>query len=209
VRLSADAARRLACHGGRTDLLVEDLKQRTSEVLDVGRRQRGPSNALLRALWARDAGCRFPGCSQTRFVDAHHVEHWADGGATKLHNLILLCRSHHRYLHEGGYSVVGEGESFVFHDPVGNRVGEAPPAFVRSPAVERELAQAAAETTPSGLRATGWDFDQFDAAWTVDVLWGNVDFDDSLESLREHRAREREDGWRERWRSAGRDPPAA
>ena len=207
ARLSADAARRLACHGGRCDLLVEDLRLRTSEVLDVGRRQRGPSNALLRALWARDAGCRFPGCSATRFVDAHHVEHWADGGPTKLGNLILLCRSHHRLLHEGGYGVAAAEGSFVFRDPTGQRVGEEQPVFARSEAVERELATAAAAATPGGLRATGCH-DDFEAPWAAAGLWDSMDFDAHLERQRERNAEERVDGWRERAR-AGRDPPAA
>ena len=207
ARLSADAARRLACHGGRCDLLVEDLRLRTSEVLDVGRRQRGPSNALLRALWARDAGCRFPGCSATRFVDAHHVEHWADGGPTKLGNLILLCRSHHRLLHEGGYGVAAAEGSFVFRDPTGQRVGEEQPVFARSEAVERELATAAAAATPGGLRATGCH-DDFEAPWAAAGLWDSMDFDAHLERQRERNAEERVDGWSERAR-AGRDPPAA
>jgi HNH endonuclease len=49
----------------------------------------------------RDGGCRFPGCTHERYVDAHHIEHWADGGETKLSNLVTLCRLHHRLVHEG------------------------------------------------------------------------------------------------------------
>ena len=52
----------------------------------------------------RDRGCRFPGCG-SRFTDAHHIVHWADGGETKLDNLILVCKRHHRALHEEGYEV--------------------------------------------------------------------------------------------------------
>ena len=62
----------------------------TGRVLDVGRKTRAVSPALRRALEYRDGGCRFPGCGLT-FCDAHHVEHWADGGETKLDNLVLLC----------------------------------------------------------------------------------------------------------------------
>ena len=61
--------------------------------------------ALRRALNARDGGCRFPGCASRRFVDAHHIEHWADGGATDLDNLVQLCGHHHRLLHEGRYAI--------------------------------------------------------------------------------------------------------
>ena len=59
------------------------------------------SPAIRRALRTRDAGCRFPGCTHQRYVDAHHIEHWADGGETKLSNLVTLCRLHHRLVHEG------------------------------------------------------------------------------------------------------------
>jgi hypothetical protein len=72
--------------------------------LDVGRKRRTVSMPLKRALWARDRGCSFPGCHNTRYVDAHHLRHWADGGETKLDNLALLCSHHHRLLHEGGFT---------------------------------------------------------------------------------------------------------
>jgi len=73
-------------------------------VLDVGRRSRTVPPSLRRALEYRDGTCRFPGCS-VRHTDAHHVRHWADGGETALSNLMLLCRFHHRAVHEGGISV--------------------------------------------------------------------------------------------------------
>ena len=71
----------------------------------------------------RDRGCRFPGCG-SRFTDAHHVQHWADGGATRLDNLILLCRTHHRLLHEGGFRLRGIPERPdrpIFFSPRGIR----------------------------------------------------------------------------------------
>jgi hypothetical protein len=88
-------------------------------ILDVGRRSRTVPPALRRALEARDQGCRFPGCG-LRFTDAHHVRHWAEGGETKLENLVLLCRHHHRLVHEGGWRVGwwGRGRA-VFFDPRG------------------------------------------------------------------------------------------
>jgi predicted restriction endonuclease len=58
-----------------------------------------------RALQSRDKGCRFPGCTLHCYVDGHHVRHWAEGGETKLSNLVLLCRFHHRLVHEGGFTV--------------------------------------------------------------------------------------------------------
>jgi len=88
-------------------------------VLHVGRRTRSIPPALRRALEIRDRGCRFPGCG-SRFTDAHHVEHWADGGETSLDNCLLLCRHHHRLVHEGGWKVDwwGRGRP-VFFDPRG------------------------------------------------------------------------------------------
>jgi hypothetical protein len=89
------------------------------EPLDVGRRTRTVPPAIRRALEARDRGCRFPGCG-LRFTDAHHVRHWADGGETKLDNLILLCSHHHRLVHEEGWTVEWwEPGGPAFTDPRG------------------------------------------------------------------------------------------
>jgi predicted restriction endonuclease len=60
---------------------------------------------LRRALLARDRHCRFPGCTHERWLAAHHVVHWADGGETSLDNTLLLCSSHHRLLHEGQFRI--------------------------------------------------------------------------------------------------------
>jgi hypothetical protein len=100
ISLAAETARRLAC-----DASVVELIERDGRPLALGRKRRSVSPALRRALDTRDRGCRYPGCTSTRFVEAHHIEHWARGGATDLGNLILLCRRHHRLLHEHGYSI--------------------------------------------------------------------------------------------------------
>lgn len=71
----------------------------------MGRKTRSIPAAIRRALNTRDAGCRFPGCTHQRYIDAHHIEHWADGGETKLANLVTLCRLHHRLVHEGEISI--------------------------------------------------------------------------------------------------------
>jgi hypothetical protein len=71
-------------------------------------------------LHARDKGCTFPGCSNTRFVDAHHVRHWAAGGETRLDNLLLLCGRHHRLVHEGGYRIDKDYQDrWIFRRPDG------------------------------------------------------------------------------------------
>ena len=93
--------RRIACDGSLLHL-SEDI---AGNPLDIGRKTRAVPPAMRRALQARDSGCRFPGCSHRRFVDAHHIEHWADGGKTSIDNLVLLCRGHHRLVHEGGFGL--------------------------------------------------------------------------------------------------------
>lgn len=97
--VTAETSRRIACDCSTVDVVEDDR----SEPLSIGRRSRSIPPAIRRALGLRDRGCRFPGCTHTRFVDGHHIEHWADGGETSLDNLVLLCRHHHRLVHEGGY----------------------------------------------------------------------------------------------------------
>lgn len=99
--ISAETARRLACDAS----LVTVLENEEGEPLSVGRKSRAISPALRRALNARDRGCRFPGCPNTRYVDAHHIRHWAHGGETKPSNLVSLCRFHHRQVHEGRVAI--------------------------------------------------------------------------------------------------------
>lgn len=99
--LPIESVRRIACDSDRV-MLVEDER---GEPLSVGRRRRVVPAAIKRALWARDKGCRFPGCRRKRFVDAHHIEHWSAGGETSLENLMLLCTKHHSLVHEGGFRI--------------------------------------------------------------------------------------------------------
>jgi hypothetical protein len=73
-----------------------------------------------------DAGCRFPGCTHLRFVDAHHIIHWADGGDTTLDNLTLLCRKHHRFLHEYGFQLERVGRELRFLRPDGQQIADVP-----------------------------------------------------------------------------------
>jgi hypothetical protein len=98
--VTAVTSRRIAC-----DSSVVCIKEdENGEPLSIGRRSRSIPPPMRRALRARDRGCRFPGCTNTRFVDGHHIKHWADGGDTSLDNLVLLCRHHHHLVHEGGFA---------------------------------------------------------------------------------------------------------
>jgi hypothetical protein len=123
--VAAETARRLAC-----DAAVVSLVEREGVPVTVGRKTRTTPPSLRRALQARDRGCRFPGCASTRFVDAHHVQHWARGGETSLDNLVLLCRRHHRLVHEGGWTVeLGAAGRLRLRD----RHGVAVPSVPRPP----------------------------------------------------------------------------
>jgi hypothetical protein len=77
-----------------------------SQPLDVGRNTRVIQPAQRSALAVRDRGCVFPGCQRPlAWCDGHHLWHWVDGGPTDLDNLALLCRAHHRSVHEGGWQL--------------------------------------------------------------------------------------------------------
>ena len=121
--ISPETARRLAC-----DSSVVSMLERDGAPLRIGRKSRKIPPALGRALRARDGGCRFPGCERRRFVDAHHIRHWAKGGGTDQDNLLLLCRHHHRVVHEGGFSVEPLADGRVrFRLPNGTPLGTATP----------------------------------------------------------------------------------
>lgn len=94
-----------------------------SDPLQTGRRTRTIPASVRRALDRRDDGCRYPGCTHRHYVDAHHIEHWADGGSHRLDNLVLLCTFHHRLVHEGGFRVSGDANgSLTFYRADGRAV---------------------------------------------------------------------------------------
>ena len=109
--LSPRTARRLGCDAS----LVTVLEGEDGKVLNVGRRSRIVPAHIRRALMERDGVCRYPGCHESQYVDAHHIHHWADGGETSLENLVTLCRFHHRQLHKGCFEVRLEGVSAETH----------------------------------------------------------------------------------------------
>ncbi len=107
--LPLHVARMLACDAARIDVSVGE----SGEILDVGRSRRTIPTAIGRALALRDGGCRVPGCGRSRHVQAHHVEAWAEGGATRVSNLVLLCPGHHWLVHEGKLEVRSGKLEFV------------------------------------------------------------------------------------------------
>ena len=119
-------ARRVACDAS----VMRVVMAGRSEPLDVGRRTALISPALRRAVIVRDGHCRFPGCDRPHtWCDAHHVQHWADGGATALENLLLLCRRHHRMVHRsGGFRLAMVDGRPAFSRPDGSPLEDrAPP----------------------------------------------------------------------------------
>ena len=151
--ICAESARRLAC-----DASLLPILHGAKGELDVGRKSRVVPAAMRRALGERDEGrCRFPGCENRSWVDAHHIVHWAHGGETKLENLILLCGRHHRLVHEGGFGVSRKADgSPVFRRPDG-RVVPAVPSPARGSAAELRGRNRAAgiEVLPGALHSLG------------------------------------------------------
>ena len=98
--IATETARRIAC-----DCSVTLNKSVNGEPVDIGRKSRIWPNAMERAIKARDQHCIWPGCTQSRHLHIHHIEHWADGGATSINNGACLCSHHHTMVHEGGYNV--------------------------------------------------------------------------------------------------------
>jgi hypothetical protein len=143
TRVSAETSRRIACDAP----LVRVVHGANGKEARVEAKTRTVPLRMRRALEIRDRGCRFPGCG-CRFTDAHHIQHWADGGATRLDNLVLLCRTHHRLLHEGGFKLKQDPDrpgSPAFYSPRGIRIPDVPPRMTiggRQIGARRELAGA-------------------------------------------------------------------
>jgi len=179
----AETCRRLACDCS----IVHWHENKQGDPLNIGRKTRSIPPAIRRALQRRDQGCRFPGCTCTRFVDAHHIHHWADGGETSMDNLVLLCRTHHRLVHEAGYGVRFEvGQGAVFSLPDGKIIPRGPDTRSRGkevrpgyPGREAGLGHVFAITSKNqrnGLKITAgtaipqWHGEQMDHGTAVDML---------------------------------------
>jgi len=121
--VSAETSRRMACDAS----VVHWHEGKDGEPLSIGRKSRSIPPAIRRAIKRRDGGCRFPGCTCSKFVDAHHIQHWADGGETSMANLVLLCRRHHRLVHEGGFGVQARANGEIhFTYPDGRTLPPSP-----------------------------------------------------------------------------------
>lgn len=122
--LTPPDADRLACDAAVARVLLGP----DAVPLELGRSTRLFTPSQRRALAIRDGGCRFPDCPRpARYTDAHHVQSWARGGTTDLPNALLLCRYHHRSVHQGSWAIHlpdrrrGSNGPVVFVDPQGRQ----------------------------------------------------------------------------------------
>ena len=158
LHVSAETSRRLSCDAA----VVRMQHDAGGTILDVGRKTRTVPTSIRRALQARDHNCQFPGCTARR-CDAHHVEHWVDGGATSLDNLVLLCRRHHRAVHEGGFELRQQSDgTTTFLRPNGAVLEQAPAL----PASFARLSEASWE--PDDIPV--WDGTPLNLVYAIDVL---------------------------------------
>src|SRR3990172_7183759 len=172
--VSAETSRRIACDAS----VVEMKHDESGNVLDAGRKRRTMPPAIRRALDARDPTCRFPGC-KVRFTQGHHVEHWANGGGTKLSHLLNLCHYHHHCVHDGGYRVelFPEGGA-LFYRPDGTLIPAVPP---QPKAPKNPTEELRARNAENGIFITGeegapkWGYAPIDWDWAVDAPLQNLE----------------------------------
>jgi hypothetical protein len=169
VRVPAETSQRLACDATRV-VMRHDADGRITE---VGARTRTIPPALRRALQYRERGCRFPGCGRS-FGQGHHIRHWANGGPTTLSNLALLCRRHHRAVHEEGYQVERQGGgALCFRRPDGGLLSESPalPAIPADPVGMRRAGHEAQGLAIHARTAIpGWLGERLELGYAIDVL---------------------------------------
>ena len=169
LRVPAGTSQRLACDASRV-VMRHDADAR---LLEVGARTRTIPPALRRALHHRDRGCRFPGCG-VRFGQGHHIQHWANGGPTTLSNLALLCRRHHRAVHEEGYQLDRKPDGELrFRRPDGELLPEVPrPPEMRGDPVEILRARNEADGLHLHARTAmpGWLGEPLNVGWAISVL---------------------------------------
>src|SRR5437867_12862100 len=166
TRVSAETSRRLACDASRVVMRHDE----DGRLLEVGARTRTIPPALRRALHHRDQGCRFPGCGLPLGV-GHHVRHWAQGGPTTLSNLALLCRRHHRAVHEEGYQIERHPDGTLsFRRPDGRPLPAVPPAAAVPDDPVRALRARHDAQGHARTACAGWLGERLDVGWAIDVL---------------------------------------
>jgi hypothetical protein len=162
----------LSCDCG----VVEIVEDEHGVPLSVGRKRRTIPGSMKRALLQRDRTCRFPGCANRLYIEAHHIVHWADGGDTDLRNLVACCSFHHRFLHEYGCSIELHADGPHFLDRRGRRIVDVPPP-VRpldlgwEPLLTRDASDPELQVTASTNEPL-WDGARVDYEAVIDALVG-------------------------------------
>jgi hypothetical protein len=169
MHVPAATSQRLACDASRVVMTHDE----DGTVLEVGARTRTIPPSLRRALQHRDQGCRFPACG-VRVTEGHHIVHWANGGPTTLSNLALLCRRHHRTVHEEGYGVTRLPHGALeFRRPDGRVIPDVPtPAIVPADPISELRATHAAAGLQIDARTAmpSWLGEPLDVVYAIDVL---------------------------------------
>lgn len=167
ARLPEHVHRLLLC-----DCSLRGVRERHGSPVDVGRKTRVISRRLRRLIEHRDGGCKVPGCGNTRGLDIHHIQHWEDLGPTDTHNLVALCRRHHRLHHSGHLGIEGNADlpsdaagALAFTDQSGHLIPPSaepvmvdPEVDVAKVAAERDAAPTEAFSPPTGERLRWQDF---------------------------------------------------
>ena len=163
----AGTSQRLACDASRV-VMRHDPDGRTVE---IGARTRTIPPALRRALLHRDRGCRFPGCTARR-GEGHHIRHWAQGGPTTLGNLVLLCRRHHRAVHEDGHRIRPAPDGpLEFVRPDGRALPDVPaPGSIRTDPVSALAASNVGLRIDANTARPTWLGERLDLGWALSVL---------------------------------------
>jgi len=169
--LLPETVRRLACDA----TFRWFLKGSNGQLVNVSSRHAAIPRSLRRLVRVRDdAHCQFPGCSEHRYTDVHHIVHRAVGGPNEASNLTTLCWFHHRLVHEGGWSIerqVGSGEVVAIM-PSGERMTGAVP-MIGDTDGDRVVVLNAKHCLDidAGTAIPMWGGEHLDLGWAVTSLW--------------------------------------
>lgn len=169
--LHPNLVRKLACDASLRAVGEDDA----GNVISVGRKSRIIPRGMAMALKQRDQGCQYPNCHQTRWTDAHHIKHWADGGETSLDNLITLCRFHHTSLHRGDYQIEQSNAGTRFVSKHGFEIKRVLPHTPQNAnevvkAIELEHKRQGVNITPARA-VTRWDGGGMDYSVAIQQLF--------------------------------------
>ncbi|MBI2169403.1 MAG: DUF222 domain-containing protein [Actinobacteria bacterium] len=166
--LSSETLDRLLCDGSCVPVIQID-----GVPVHSGEKAPAIPRAMRRALRARDQGCRFPGCTNTKWVDAHHVIWRSRGGPTELWNLLELCRFHHTSVHARGFVAERRDDEFVFFRPDGTPVPPVcEPARAEGRSISERNLELGLDIHPETI-VSRWDgsvLDRFGLSGAVDSL---------------------------------------